>query len=224
MNHPKFAHFPQEPFISPFLLLHVQAAVFSFFQRKMMTVFPFFILALVSAAPAPPSNNEETTEVSTVDMGSHDTGKSWKFTGKSWTVEATAKDTSSEVVIQLLQSEVMPSKGLGAMFLEDGRFPSPDEEYDGKVSDDAKEFSRTHGDGGDGTGFVVLSSLAQAAFCPKSDSVCKDGGWTARRTEMKGSDYFPVVDSPVMLETQVVFKDSDECDSFIAEWNGVCDS
>jgi hypothetical protein len=168
----------------------------------MKTFFPFLIIALSCAAPVPPLTKEQNERI---------VQKIYAETGKGWKVNATARGASSEVFIHLLQSKMLSHKGEGAAFLVDGRFPTP------KGDADLRLFWKST--------LLLKSALVQQGFCPKSDRVCKAGAsWTARQTETEEETYFPVVDSPILLETQVVFQNSGECDSFIAEWNIVCDS
>jgi hypothetical protein len=123
-------------------------------------------------------------------------GLKYAETGKSWKVKATASGTSSEFFIHLLQSKNHSPKGVGNRVYVDGRFPTLV---------------------GDNVGLSMLKgrpALSRAAFCPKSDKSCRYGTtWTARQTDKKEGN---------LLETRVVFQNSVECDSFIAEWNDVC--
>jgi hypothetical protein len=183
--------------------------------KKMIIDLLLLLLALFNAVNTPLGKEEP-------DKDNDDLFDRMNYaeTGKSWTVEARSNGASSEVVINLLQSETNPEKGLGAIFHVDGRFPTPNVDYFGKVTD--FEFPIA--------GPSMLkgkSALVQSAFCPKSDRVCNDGSsWTVRQTEMEEETYTykPVVDSPILLETLVVFKNPGQCEYFIAEWTDICDS
>jgi hypothetical protein len=170
----------------------------------MKTAFPFFILALANAAPVPMTNEEKQAAIETMDYAE---------TGKGWKVEATANDTSSEVVIHLLQSRVVLNKGVGSLFTEDGGFPTPDGLWEGKVTEGSNEYRIGH--------VVFKSSLGQAAYCPASDGKCEGDQWIARQTEVK--DGKPVEGGAILQETEVVFG-ADECEPFMKEWIEVCDS
>jgi hypothetical protein len=162
----------------------------------MKTVFPFFIIALVSAAPTT-SEDERIAKMKYAE------------TGKGWKVEASASGASSRVLIHLLQSKTVSHKGVGAAFLIEGRFPTPRGDNDGSSIFKGHPIIKK-------SNLEYQLFLGKPAFCPKSDRMCKDGAtWTARQTEMKDAN---------LLETRVVFSKDEECESFILEWKGVCDS
>jgi hypothetical protein len=221
-----------------------------FFFHKMKSISPFLTLnlllvSLASAAPTPPTRSE--IEVMVEGMRIAETGKSWTVYATEKGIKEGAEDglgavnkilinspeflSSSEVimsrieewlrvVIHLFQSETQSHKGVGAVFSVTGSFPIPDRDYVGKVTEKDKEYPII----GESK-LETKSALVQQVFCPKSDRICKDGAsWTARQTELDEKTHLPVVDSPILLETQVVFQNSGDCESFIAEWNEVCDS
>jgi hypothetical protein len=162
----------------------------------MKTVFPFFIIALTCAVPAT-SEDERIAKMKYAE------------TGKGWKVESSASGATSMVLIHLLQSKTVSHKGVGAAFLIEGRFPTPRGDNDGLSIFKGRPIIKK-------SNLLYQFFLGKPAFCPKSDRMCKDGAtWTARQTEMKDAK---------LLETRVVFSKDKECESFILEWKGVCDS
>lgn len=171
------------------------------------------ILPVVYARPIQAVSTAEQNKRNVVN------GMKYEETGKSWTVNAIANRTITEgVVIHLIQSQTKSHRGLGAVFMDDGRFPKPDG-YAGNVE------IPTIGVSIKGKSKLLLKSdLEKAAFCPNSARVCKGSGWTARQTEVDPKTELPVTNSSVLLETHVMFEGNGECESFISEWNDVCDS
>lgn len=114
--------------------------------------------------------------------------------------------------------------GLGALFIDDGRFPKPDE-YVGEDKFSIEGIANQVQDLQGGWSNIVLkSAIGKPAFCPKSERECDGSSWTARQTKENPITRLPVTESTVLLETHVVFEDNGKCESFISKWNGVCDS
>jgi hypothetical protein len=122
------------------------------------------ILALVDATPIPPAE-EETRNIVNV--------MKYEETGKSWTVEAFVNGTCSattEVVIHLIQSQTYTHRGTGALFIDDGRFPKPYEDYVGKEEFPIEGVANAI----EGQSNLLLkSTIDKPALCPNSERVCK---------------------------------------------------
>jgi hypothetical protein len=170
----------------------------------MKLAIPLFVIASTSVSAS-------------LTTASDELGGSYEYqlteTGKSWTVRAAANGTSTEVVIHLLQRVTVSAKGVGSVFMEDGRFPKPA----GRVG---KVFTEGGAHVNGKSGLFVKDIISYEEYCPESERTCGSRGrWTARQTTEINADG---AKSPVLLETRVSFQSTGECKSFVAAFVDFC--